>query len=149
MAVSFRFMLRVALAAAVLCLTGLTGARAQEGDGATRPTRFIIEQVGQQSWLVAPDGRRFFSRGVCCVNQGVSQAEFDPANPGYAAWQHYVDSNQWARWCRRRDVAGRSLLGPNAIAALGPRVRAARQNNFAGTSQAACLCSGFLKSTVR
>ena len=27
---------------------------------------------------------------------GASRNEFDPNNPGYAAWQHYADSNGWA-----------------------------------------------------
>lgn len=102
MGVSFRCIPRAGIAAAVLCLASLTSARAQEGLGTTRPTRFAIEQVGRQSWLVAPDGRRFFSRGVCCVNQGVSRTEFDPANPSYAAWQHYADSNQWAHATQQR-----------------------------------------------
>src|SRR5256886_10788262 len=28
---------------------------------------------------------------------GASREEFDSENPGYAAWQHYADSNQWAK----------------------------------------------------
>src|SRR5947209_7823361 len=55
--------------------------------------RFSIRQQGKTAWLVRPNGERFFSLGVCCVNQGASRQEFDPANPGYAAWQHYADSN--------------------------------------------------------
>lgn len=47
-------------------------------------------------WLTRPDGERFFSLGVCCVNQGFSRERFDPANPGYAAFQHYENSNLWA-----------------------------------------------------
>lgn len=57
---------------------------------------FSIQQQGESAWLVRPDGERFFSRGVCVVTQGASRKEFDPANPGYAAWQHYTDSNLWA-----------------------------------------------------
>src|SRR5262245_61168741 len=57
---------------------------------------FSIEQQNGISWLVKPNGNRFFSFGVCCVSQGASRKEFDPKNPGYAAWQHYVDSNHWA-----------------------------------------------------
>src|SRR5262249_10621598 len=40
--------------------------------------------------------------GVCCVNPGASHDEFDSANPGYAAWQHYADSNAWAEATLRR-----------------------------------------------
>ena len=57
---------------------------------------FSIQRQGEVSWLVRPDGQQFFSLGVCVVSQGASRAEFDPANPAYAAWQHYRDSNEWA-----------------------------------------------------
>jgi hypothetical protein len=57
---------------------------------------FSIEQRGQAYWLVKPNGERFFSLGVCCVNQGVSRSDWDPANPGYAAWQYYKETNLWA-----------------------------------------------------
>jgi hypothetical protein len=57
---------------------------------------FSIQQRGQSSWLVRPNGERFFSFGVCCVDQGTSRREFDSANPSYAAWKNYVDSNRWA-----------------------------------------------------
>jgi hypothetical protein len=60
------------------------------------PGTFTIQQQGQNSWLVKPNGEQFFSFGVCCVNQGASRGEWEAANPGYAAWQHYSDSNAWA-----------------------------------------------------
>ncbi|HEV2454505.1 MAG TPA: hypothetical protein VGY98_09595 [Verrucomicrobiae bacterium] len=47
-------------------------------------------------WLARPDGGRFFSLGVCCVNQGFARNRFNPTNPGYAAFQHYENSNLWA-----------------------------------------------------
>jgi hypothetical protein len=74
----------------------VVGGQATESDDVARGSAFSIQQQGSTSWLVDPDGRRFFSLGVCCVNQGVSPGEFDPANPGYAAWRHYAGSNQWA-----------------------------------------------------
>ena len=49
---------------------------------------FLLVRDGETAWLVRPNGERFFSLGVCCVNQGASRKEFDSANPGYAAWQH-------------------------------------------------------------
>ena len=58
---------------------------------------FSIQHQDNTAWLVRPNGERFFSLGVCVVSQGASRAEFDPANPGYAAWQHYADSNAWAQ----------------------------------------------------
>ena len=63
---------------------------------------FSIQQRDQNAWLVRPNGVPFFSFGVCCVNQGASRTEFDVANPGYAAWRHYTDSNLWANATLRR-----------------------------------------------
>src|SRR5262245_33145056 len=57
---------------------------------------FSIRHEGETAWLLRPNGERFFSLGVCCVDQGASRKEFNSANPGYAAWQHYADSNAWA-----------------------------------------------------
>ncbi|HEY5913645.1 MAG TPA: hypothetical protein VJA21_23910 [Verrucomicrobiae bacterium] len=66
-----------------------------EPDSSSNPP-FSIQQHGQTSWLVKPSGERFFSFGICCVNQGSSPGEWDAANPGYAAWQHYSNANAWA-----------------------------------------------------
>src|SRR5215468_9811161 len=66
------------------------------GESASRPRGFVIEERGNEAWLVRPGGERFFSLGVCVVSQGTARQEFDRANPGYAAWQHYADSNAWA-----------------------------------------------------
>lgn len=63
---------------------------------------FTVQQSGDAWWLTKPDGRRFFSLGVCCVNQGADRAAWDPANPSFAAWQHYADSNAWATATLRR-----------------------------------------------
>jgi hypothetical protein len=57
---------------------------------------FSIQQSGGISWLTKPDGGRFFSMGVCVVNQGASREQFSPTNPGYAAFQYYDNSNRWA-----------------------------------------------------
>src|SRR5262249_54702013 len=58
---------------------------------------FSIQQRIESSWLVNPNGQKFFSLGVCVVNQGHSSTTFNPTNPGYAAFQHYADSNRWAK----------------------------------------------------
>jgi len=63
---------------------------------------FSIQQQGETAWLARPNGERFFSLGVCCVHQGASRKDFDSANPSYAAWQHYADSNLWAKTTLKR-----------------------------------------------
>ena len=57
---------------------------------------FSIQQRDGISWLTRPDGGRFFSLGVCVVNQGISPG-FNSTNPGYAAFEEYPNSNAWAQ----------------------------------------------------
>jgi hypothetical protein len=57
---------------------------------------YSIRRQGETFWLAKPDGQKFFSMGVCVVNQGVSPERFNRANPAYAAFQHYDNSNHWA-----------------------------------------------------
>jgi hypothetical protein len=75
--------------ASLLALSLLRGAGA-----ANAP--YSIQERNGISWLAKPDGERFFSLGVCVVDQGVSRGRFNPNNPGYAAFQHYANSNRWA-----------------------------------------------------
>src|SRR3989441_322628 len=77
--------------------TFVTGA-----EGISTNLSFSIQQQGESAWLVRPNGERFFSLGVCCVSQGASRKDFDSANPSYAAWQHYADSNLWAKATLKR-----------------------------------------------
>jgi hypothetical protein len=63
---------------------------------------FSIQQQGECSWLAKPSGEKFFSLGVCVVNQGVSRERFNPANPAYAAFLHYESSNRWAEATLKR-----------------------------------------------
>jgi hypothetical protein len=68
---------------------------------APAPAFSIREQDGI-AWLVKPSGEPFFSLGVCVVTQGTPRDKFDLHNPGYASWQHYPDSNQWAKATLKR-----------------------------------------------
>jgi hypothetical protein len=46
------------------------------------------------------------------VTQGASRQDFDPENPGYAAWQHYPDAGSWAdATCRRLKSWGFTTVG--------------------------------------
>src|SRR5437762_1955926 len=82
---------------ALLVLTVASSTNAQASESLSTNAPFSIQQQAETAWLVRPNGERFFSLGVCCVSQGASRNEFDSANPGYAAWQHYADSNLWAK----------------------------------------------------
>lgn len=70
--------------------------------GAANNDPFFIQQRGGISWLTKPNGERFFSLGVCVVNQGASRERFNPTNPSYAAFQHYENSNRWAEATLKR-----------------------------------------------
>jgi hypothetical protein len=63
---------------------------------------FSIQESNGISWLTKPNGERFFSLGVCVVNQGASPEKFNSTNPGYAAFQHYENSNRWAEATLKR-----------------------------------------------
>src|SRR6516162_10917173 len=69
--------------------------------GADTNSSFSVQQRDGISWLTRPDGQRFFSLGVCVVNQGVSRS-FNSTNPGYAAFQYYGTSNRWAETTLQR-----------------------------------------------
>lgn len=57
-------------------------------------------RVGQTRgvWhLITPEGKPFFSTGVCCVDQGTPRGKYDPRNPSYAAYRHYPNTEAWAK----------------------------------------------------
>lgn len=84
------------LVAVPLVALGLAGqAPAHMGAPPARPA-YTVAHVGSAWWLKAPNGRSFFSRGVCCVTTGVPFPEYSLANPGYAAWKEYPDPGAWA-----------------------------------------------------
>ena len=70
--------------------------------GAATNAPFSIQQREGVSWLTRPNGERFFSLGVCVVNQGASREQFSSRNPGYAAFQHYPNPNRWAEAALKR-----------------------------------------------
>lgn len=79
----------------IFITTGLLALSLLRGGAATNAP-FSIQQREGISWLVKPSGERFFSLGVCVVNPGASHEQFSSTNPGYAAFQHYENSNRWA-----------------------------------------------------
>jgi hypothetical protein len=81
--------LKIFITTSLLALSLLHG-------GAAVNAPYSIQQRDGITWLIKPNGERFFSLGVCCINQGASRERFNPINPGYAAFQHYGNSNLWA-----------------------------------------------------
>ena len=67
---------------------------------ATAP--FSLSSDRGQWSLVSPDGKPFFSLGVCVFTQGTAKEHFDRENPGFAAWQHYPTPLVWADDSLRR-----------------------------------------------
>jgi len=68
----------------------------------THRAGFALRQQEGLWRLVTPGGQRFFSLGVCCVQQGFARKDFDPENPGYAAWKYYDNPLDWADSSLRR-----------------------------------------------
>src|SRR5947209_6074601 len=62
--------------------------------GPAHPFRVVRRDGGWR--LLTPAGQPIFSRGVCCVNMGASQAKYDPLKPEYAAWREYTGPDAWA-----------------------------------------------------
>jgi hypothetical protein len=89
-------------ALAILTLTVDAGRTLVAAESGTPAPAFSIQQQDRTAWLLRPNGQKFFSFGVCCVNQGASREEYDSANPGYAAWRYYADSNLWANATMKR-----------------------------------------------
>ena len=63
---------------------------------AASPKPFSIEHRDGQTWLIRPNGQRFFSLGVCCVDMGTLPEKRDRANPSYSAWSHHTGATHWA-----------------------------------------------------
>jgi hypothetical protein len=65
----------------------------ESGSSAGPPHR--LKQRGPTWWLVAPDGRTYFSMALSVLDRGVSREDYDAENPAYAAWRHYPDDRAW------------------------------------------------------
>ena len=102
----------ILLAASLLVPCVLPGAEATNAP-------FSIQRREGISWLTKPGGQPFFSLGVCVVNQGAAREQFTFTNPGYAAFQHYQNSNRWAEATLKRLQAWKfTTVGGGAILRL-------------------------------
>jgi hypothetical protein len=59
-------------------------------------TRFRIVEDNGVAWFARPNGEKFISMGVCCVDQGASIKSFNRSNPSYSATQYYLSPAEWA-----------------------------------------------------
>jgi hypothetical protein len=97
------------LATTLVALMGAVDLRASRGEEPTQePTElgrsgapadgrgFHVQQGEAGRSFVSPEGKPFFSVGVCVVDQGTPRDGYDPARPAYAAWRHYDSSGAWA-----------------------------------------------------
>lgn len=61
--------------------------------GSVSAQTFRARQTAGTWWLSTPDGKPFWSLGVCCVDQG--EEKYNPANPGFAASRIYPTTPEW------------------------------------------------------
>jgi hypothetical protein len=70
--------------------------------GAETVPPFSVRQEGETSWLTRPNSEKFFSLGVCVVNQGASPESLSLTNPAYSALRCYPNSDRWAETTLKR-----------------------------------------------
>jgi hypothetical protein len=93
---------RTALTARIILIASCWLVLSAQRGKANPAAPFSIQQQGETFWLAKPDGERFFSLGVCVVNQGASRDRDNSTNPAYAAFEHYENSNRWAEATLKR-----------------------------------------------
>lgn len=52
-------------------------------------------------WFVDPRGEPMVSLGVSDIPSGPNREQYDPANPGYAAFRYYSSTDEWIKSVRR------------------------------------------------
>jgi hypothetical protein len=57
---------------------------------------FDVQTASGRSAFVTPSGVKFWSFGVCCVDQGTPREKYDPKNPSYRAWALFDSEKAWA-----------------------------------------------------
>lgn len=53
-------------------------------------------------WFLDPQGRPFWSYGVCCTGVGEATDKVKPDNPGYSGLQRYPSPDAWAKGTKRQ-----------------------------------------------
>ena len=82
---------------------------------------FSLQQSAERWWLTSPEGRQFFSMGVCVLDQGTARHLYNEARPAYGAWKHYETPNHWADASLKRlkDWKFTTIGGWSDVATLG------------------------------
>lgn len=60
------------------------------------PSFKLTSERGVYSF-VRPDGQRFWSMGVCCVNEGLTKEQYQEDNPSYASFRLFANDGEWAQ----------------------------------------------------
>lgn len=88
------------LITSLILLLSLMGCRPQSATQkpslAKVPTRFTVQDDRGTQWLRTPNGSRFFSFGLCGINQGTPPASYQVDNPSYSAPRYYPTDTDWA-----------------------------------------------------
>ena len=67
------------------------------GSHFTGPAHFFgVQNANGRSAFITPTGLKFWSFGVCCVDQGTPRDKYDPKNPSYRAWALFDNEREWA-----------------------------------------------------
>jgi hypothetical protein len=75
---------------------GVLGWMAQGAAAVERAEFYRVEEHGGAWWFVRPDGERFLSLGVNCVDPGTGRDKYDSTKPSYAGFRHYDTTGAWA-----------------------------------------------------
>jgi hypothetical protein len=91
----------------VMILAALACCCAWAGEQSTRESQnpakpYSVRHDGQRWSLASPDGKPFFSLGVCVLAQGPSRDSYKNDNPAYASWRYYKEPGDWADASLRR-----------------------------------------------
>ncbi len=69
---------------------------------AEEPNEFYSVECEESGawWFRNPRGERFLSLGVSDIPSGPTSEQYDPSNPGYAAFRYYESTEAWAQGVR-------------------------------------------------
>jgi hypothetical protein len=88
------------LAALVCCCAWAADSTTREKKNPAGP--YAVRHDGARWSLVSPDGKPFFSLGVCVLAQGPARDAYKNDNPAYASWRYYDEPVDWADASLRR-----------------------------------------------